>query len=133
MSEFNELSTELQERLVSSSLTLMRELTEIYGSEKGMEFWDRISETLGNDLKGKLFFGMITGEYSFSSVMFTQVNANRPVQAIKAIRTATGLGLKEAKDLYDHVRDIGPKRIECKCELRAGLLKSLHEDGHQAH
>jgi len=131
--EFDALSPESQDRLINSSLNLMRDLTEIHGSERGMALWDKISEVLGNDLKGKLFFGMISGHYSFNGVMFTKTNTNSPVPAIKAIRTATGAGLKEAKDIYDYVRDVGPKRIECKGESRLRLLQELRESGNTAH
>lgn len=131
--DFNELPTELQERLLNSSLVLMRDLTEIAGPEKGMELWDKISVVLGGEVRQKIFFGMINGQYTFNGVMFTQVNHDQAVPAIKAIRTATGIGLKEAKDLYDKVKFGTATRIECSSDKRIALLKTLTDFGHKAH
>jgi hypothetical protein len=68
-----------------------------------MELWDTISSTLDPDVKGQIFFTMLTGEYGKRIT----IRAVRPytgkVALIKEIRNLTGLGLKEAKDLSDVV------------------------------
>jgi len=133
MTEFADLDNDTQDRLVNSSLNLMRDLTEAYGSDRGLALWEVIGSEIGNDIKGKIFFGLISGEYSTSGVMYTKANTDTPVQAIRAIRTATGLGLKDAKDIYDYVRDTGPKRIECSGTERKALLDTLLYNGHSAH
>lgn len=131
--EFADLSDESKDRLINTSLRLIRELTESYGAEKGMEMWNTIGKTIGSDVTGKLFFGMMTGEYSLNGVMLTKVNIGVSVPAIKSIRIATGLGLKDAKDIYDYVRDVGPRRIEVAGDARHNLLRELLYQGHSAH
>lgn len=42
-----------------------------------------------------------------------EVNAGQVVPCIKALRTSLGLGLKEAKDLYDYLRDRGNTKVRC--------------------
>jgi len=64
-----------------------------------MELWDTIATALGKDVKGEIFFAMVTGEYT-SKLRLGGTVADR-IASIKAIRTYTGLGLKEAKDLSD--------------------------------
>ena len=42
---------ELRDRLISSSITFMQTVTEVYGPEKGMELWGTIAETVDDNLK----------------------------------------------------------------------------------
>jgi hypothetical protein len=92
--------------VISSGITFMRSITEAYGSEDGLKLWDAIANTLDPDVKGAIFFALITGDYQgeiiargFSSPM------QNYVECIKAIRSYTGWGLKEAKEAADLIRD----------------------------
>lgn len=112
----------------------MRSVTAIYGSEKGMELWDSIATTIGDDLKGDLFFGMMTGKYSMHGVTFVSfTHTNDYVSVIKAVRTASGYGLKEAKDFCDEVRAGKQKVLEVSGNAREVLLRSLSGFGVVAH
>lgn len=87
--------------IVQTGIGFMRSITTAYGSDEGMKLWDTIASTLDPDIKGSIFFAMITGEYNDRiTITSSQPGANR-VAMIKAIRVVTGLGLKEAKDLSD--------------------------------
>lgn len=94
---------EHKDEIIASGISFMRSITEAYGAETGMELWDTISSTLDPDVKGQIFFTMLTGEYGKRIT----IRAVRPdtgkVALIKEIRNLTGLGLKEAKDLSDVV------------------------------
>jgi hypothetical protein len=97
--------------IILDGIQFIRTITEAYGSDKGMELWDTIASTLDPDVKGQIFFAMITGEYQ--NKLHISVRQPGPgqsfyaVPAIKAIRTVTGHGLKEAKDMVDNLRDNG--------------------------
>jgi ribosomal protein L7/L12 len=68
-----------------------------------MEVWNAMGEAMGKEIKGQVFFKMLTGETG-TIVRFTAGQAHdngNAVPVIKAIRVATGLGLKEAKDMWD--------------------------------
>jgi ribosomal protein L7/L12 len=85
----------------------MRSITEAYGSEEGMRLWDAIASTLDPDIKAKIFVALLTGEFNDQltiqmDMVRYQAVVNR-VEGIKAIRMATGLGLKEAKDIHDNL------------------------------
>lgn len=90
--------------VITSGLYFLRALTTHYGPDKGIEIWNSMSDSLGREVKGKIFFKMITGE-SGSKVVFNAGAADQhgmAIPVIKAIRVASGLGLKEAKDLWDN-------------------------------
>ena len=128
--EFENLPDSDKEQLVNASLEYMRHVTEIWGQDKGMDLWDKIVEAFGNDIKGEIFFGMVTGQYSLNGVLLSKVETKHLIDIIKALRTArTDLGLKEAKDLYDFVRDTGPKRIEVPYSARKKLVEDLRSFG----
>ena len=92
-------------QVVYDGVRFLQSLTSHYGAERGMEVWEAMGEAVGKEVKGRVFFAMMTGETSgrirFSvDATATGYNPNA-VACIKAIRTYTGFGLKEAKDLYD--------------------------------
>ena len=93
--------------IIQTGINFMRSITEAYGAEEGMKLWDTISSTLDPDIKGNIFIALLTGEYNDQlSIKLDMVRYNQcvnRVEGIKAIRTVTGLGLKEAKDLHDNM------------------------------
>jgi Ribosomal protein L7/L12 C-terminal domain len=99
--------------IITDGMQFMRSITEAYGADAGMQLWDTIASTLDPDVKGQIFFAMITGQYDtklhISVKMPAPGQAYNAVQAIKAIRTVTGLGLKEAKDMWDNMKDNGAR------------------------
>ena len=90
--------------VISSGLHFMRSITEAYGPDKGLELWDQITSVLDPEVKGQIFFAMITGNYNDRIEIKDVGEYANAVSCIKEIRTWTGLGLKEAKDAYDRVR-----------------------------
>ena len=108
---YADLADKQKNELLRKSHDLMISITEIWGAERGMELWESIADSLGPEIKGDLFFAMITGK-GIGPVHLISINSARCVDIIRLIRAQTGLGLKEAKDIYDHVRDKGPADIE---------------------
>ena len=91
-----------KERIVASGINFMRNITEAYGAEDGMKLWSQIASVLDPDVKGQIFFALLTGESgSRITIRDYERNNTNKVSIIKAIRTVTGLGLKEAKDHAD--------------------------------
>ena len=95
---------EHKDEIISSGISFLRSITLAYGSETGMELWDTIATTLDPDIKGAIFFSMLTGE-SGSRITIRDYDrapqGGNKVTIIKAIREVTGLGLKDAKDQAD--------------------------------
>ena len=120
------IPAEHKEDIIQSGINFMRSITEAYGTDEGMKLWDTIATTLDPDVKGQIFFAMLTGDYnSIIKVSSFQQGSDR-IKRIKTIRVVTGHGLKEAKDLSDLLDagkqiqlNIDPKkRIDALIELR---------------
>jgi hypothetical protein len=120
------IPAEHKEDIIQSGINFMRSITEAYGTDEGMKLWNAIADTLDKDVKGQIFFAMLTGDYNgVVSISSVQAGSDR-VWRVKAIRAVTGLGLKEAKDLSDNLDggktiklNINPKkRNEALAELR---------------
>lgn len=121
------LPEEHKTAIISNGLHFVRSITEAYGAEKGMELWEQIASTLDPDVKGQLFFAMITGTYNDRIEIrgITASGSFNAVACIKEIRQWSGLGLKESKDIVDRLRtplmDFNEKR-------KPEYLKVNHED-----
>ena len=107
------ISEEHQNALVDASLHFMRALGNAYGSERAMEFWSTLSDTVDPDLKGLTFAAMLGGRTGELLVIRSLPLNPDKIAIIKAIRTwdKRMLGLKEAKDMIDGLSDFG-KSIE---------------------
>jgi hypothetical protein len=115
--------------ILQSGIHFMRSITEAYGAEEGMKLWDTIASTLDPDIKGKIFFAMLLGEYNDRlTIQLDMVKYRAHVQrveGIKAIRTVTGLGLKEAKDIHDNMTLGKVEKITIEPTRRSEAIKHL--------
>lgn len=125
------IPAEYKEDIIQSGINFMRSITEAYGTDEGMKLWDTIATTLDPDVKGQIFFAMLTGEYN-NIITITGHNpgADR-VRMIKTIRNVDkrGLGLKEAKDMSDHISVGEPVKLEIDPSTRAMTLSELRKAG----
>ena len=126
--EYEDLDQNKKDAVLSASMNLMQVITEVWGTDRGIELWDSIATTLGPDVKGALFFAMISGE-GLGDVVLSRVNTNQAIPIIKTIRSATGFGLKEAKDIYYAARDRGVVKFAVNPKNRMGLLRDLRGVG----
>lgn len=91
------------DEVITDGINFLQSLTKHYGNEKGMEIWESIGDAVGREVKGKIFFAMINGSHN-TRMKFTADLAEQQgnaVSVIKTIRQYTGLGLREAKDIWD--------------------------------
>jgi ribosomal protein L7/L12 len=120
------------EMVVRDGIRFIESLTRHYGPERGQEIWKGIGDVVGKEVRGKIFFAMITGETLSDRVTFTCGDADRrghDVPVIKAIRIASGLGLKEAKDQWDHSKTMRGV-VQCSSyEDARALVKNLRDLG----
>lgn len=109
-------------RLINDGIHFMRSIAEAYGVEDGMRLWKSISDTLDPELKGAIFFALLTGSTG-GRILIRGLNDResiliQKVSAVKCIRTYTGFGLKEAKEICDElwmgkdrVIEVAPDRV----------------------
>lgn len=95
-------------RVVSSARALIRALSEVYGTDQGMALWDFIRNGLGEQIASDIFLGMLIG----TSDLTIESIGLRKIEAIKEVRSFTGKGLVEAKDLVEAVQNHRPQRID---------------------
>lgn len=103
-----ELSPDNKRQLVDSGLMFLRAIGNSYGSERALEIWNQLADTVHPDLKGWTFEAMLLGRME-SSVVITKLLSPHvhKISIIKAIRTwdRRNLGLKEAKDMLDNLME----------------------------
>lgn len=120
---------EHKSEIIQTGIGFMRSITTAYGSDEGMKLWDTIANTLDPDIKGSIFFALITGEYNDRiTITSSQPGANR-VAMIKAIRVVTGMGLKEAKDLSDIQLTGKTITLTVEPKNRSSALRELRDAG----
>lgn len=110
--------------LISDGIRFLQSLNEYYGVDRAMAVWSALGPAMGDDVKGQVFMSMLSGN---AVTMRLQLSRPSPmtfnpstfggiaVPVIKAIRAATGLGLKEAKDLWD---ETAYKMVWLDCQSR---------------
>ena len=113
--------------------SFMRCITEAYGSDEGMKLWDAIADTLDPDIKGQILFAMLTGRYHgqirITRGDFIGGTANI-IDKIKAVRAASGMGLKDAKDAIDNLRDSNkPIQFDISADQRLSTITRLRDVG----
>lgn len=88
--------------LIQDAINFMQSMVECYGNERGMESWNLIAQALGDEVRTDIFMALLEGG-SRKVINLSRVPEQAPsaIGVIKAIRDATGLGLKEAKDLWE--------------------------------
>ena len=118
--------------VVTDGLRFLQSLTEKYGAEKGIEVWHDFGRVLGAEIQGAIFFAMISGTDSTRVHMRANSNTQQVVAIIKCIRQYTGLGLKEAKDLYDMSR-VKLVQIECTRKVHSEFTRELRSLGCEAY
>ena len=108
MDETEENKDGLYDILINDSIRFLESLGNYYGAERAMEVWKALGPAVGDDVKGQVFMTMLSGsgnsmrlEVARPAMPYSGSMHTIAVPVIKAIRTATGIGLKEAKDLWD--------------------------------
>lgn len=118
--------------IISTGMHFMRSITEAYGAETGMELWEQIASVLDPDVKGQIFFAMITGKYNDRIILrgLTSSAVTARIACIKELRVWSGLGLKEAKDIVDSLAmEHGPKSITVRPENYSSVVDKLSSVG----
>ena len=125
------IPAEFKEDIIQSGINFIRIITEAYGTDEGMKLWDNIASVLDPDVKGHIFFAMLTGEYN-NIITITGYNPGSDrIRMIKTIRNVDkrNLGLKEAKDMSDHLTVGKAIKLEIDPSVRSETLSELRKVG----
>ena len=115
--------------IISNGLHFMRSITEAYGADEGLVLWETITNAIDPDIKGQIFFAMITGTYNDRVHLkgLGRMAQNNAVACIREIRMWSGMGLKESKDMYDSLQN-----RDYDSSPSTAFVKVKHEDYHKA-
>ena len=118
-----------------------------YTRDTAVSVMDALVPVLGKDWRGRLIFGIVSGKSASDGIRFTRKaseNDVKKIQAIKAVRWISGLGLTEAKALVESAYDrwvsvtfkpmdgITPDKMARYNQLR-DTLSELEQSGFQVH
>jgi hypothetical protein len=120
------------DEVVFDGIRFMESLARYYGAERSIEVWDQLGETLGPDVKSQVFLAMLTGESS-NRIRVSRGTCTDAVAAVRAIRQATGMGLKEAKDAWDLTAIKTVTIDNVQRELRSDFVRDLRHIGMRVH
>lgn len=123
------IPTNHKEQLVYSGINFLRSITEAYGCEEGFKLWEKIASVLDSDLKGQIFFALLTGEQNHVINVFSRGPGSNKVKVVKAIRTVTGFGLKESVDLCNELDSGKSIKLRCEPNSRLAMMQILREAG----
>lgn len=119
-----------KDRIITDGIHFMRSITECYGAEEGMKLWDQIAVVLDPSVKAEIFFTILTGSQGNRVTISVDRTVHSKIPVIKAIRTVTGLGLKEAKDISDDLWNGKSYTIElAPDQLRGNAIRTLRDAG----
>lgn len=119
---------EAYQEIIFDGIRLLESIARYYGPEKSIEIWDKMGEAMGQDIKGQVFFNMLTGSGG-KRVHIQRGTATNAVECIKAIRHGTGYGLREAKDAWD-LCILKPVALECHAtESQKTMMRELRNLG----
>ena len=110
--------------IVIRSLSLLRALSEEYGSTKAMEIWEKFSGLIDDgDLRMEVFKVMLTGGHAGSHIEVRKWDGVSKVHAIKALRIWTLCGLKEGKEAVEAAAN--------NTRTSFALIKNANDEGEE--
>ena len=125
-----ELTPDQEASIIPAAVYFLRALTNSLGTEVGLHVWNQINATIGNDIKGKVFFAMLNGAAGTSIILQGVQTFTNKVEVIRAIREVSGLGLYNAKKVADALVAGQEQRIDSESfELRDHNIKKLRAVG----
>lgn len=91
-------------KVIFAGVNFLREATSAYGNDIAYNMWKALESELPENIRGLAFQAILMGE-AFNKVYidnscYTGIESKK-VNQIKAVRVATRLGLKEAKNIID--------------------------------
>ena len=118
MNTFNPATSK---QIVISGINFMKALQQHYGSDKGLEMFDKLREVLGDDVCGDILFGQLSG--ITAGILLRDCGPHK-INIIKILRSHLGCSLIEAKNMSERVGELPVEQLDFyKIQLLAGELK----------
>lgn len=124
--------TDVHIDVIATSIEFIGAINREYGQELGLELWDKISSVLGDDVRGAIMFTLMTGTTGRRfRVTGLDTKTTNPIGIIKTIREYDDrkLGLKEAKDLYDSLKNGNQIVVQTDPKMLSSFRNALLQYG----
>lgn len=118
--------------LIYASITFIETISRIYGSDKGIELWSTIADTIDPDLKSQVFLQLLTGAYQSPKITVRNPilgPVDKKVEVVRCIRNydKRRLGLKEAVDIANKLSNGGQVVLEVAPDLNKEFKEELRK------
>ena len=100
---------EITESVRRATLGWVVTMRKAYGQEIGMKCFDVLRESFGEDLVSSVIFGLLKDDCPYGETITLSLDRHRgfispqKINCIKEVRSLTGLGVKESKDIIEDV------------------------------
>ena len=103
------------------SVRFMRAVKQVYGNEAAVDTLNHLQTTLGKEWTGRVIFHMMSDNHKYMEQVTLRLNAYhagpfQKINAIKAIRSLTGMGLSESKHFVEMVIDGSPMTARLRAD-----------------
>jgi hypothetical protein len=112
--------------LINDGIRFLESIGNYYGADRAIEVWNTLGPAIGDDVKGQVFMTMLSGGGNTMRIQISRPLGmeHNAVSVIKCIRAATGIGLKEAKDMWDSTYS---RAVWLECQTREHARSARHE------
>lgn len=123
------MNQQQENTLITAASLFVKTLTEIQGAERGMELWDRIAEVIDPNIKGKIFFSMLSNNFG-TLVLYVaadkveEVKANK-LAASRCLRNYADLSLQDSIFVLNDLLDGKCAKISVKPENTMTVINEL--------
>lgn len=101
--DWSSLSPEDRERIILSSVDLIRTLTETLGNDDtALRVWDSIAASMGDEARSEIFFSLFSDQIR-GKIKIRQVPPNQHIPLARILIKYTGMTVSEAKDVIQVV------------------------------
>lgn len=121
--------SEVKKSVVLAGVRFLQAITETYGGNEGVDLFEKLREALPEEVSDAIFAASLTGCRSEIKVYRNQFMMDRFIECIREIRRASGMGLKEAKEFVEYVRDYGPKTFDVDPDNYDEVFSVLRKSG----
>lgn len=127
--DYENLTTDQKNQLLSDGHYFLRALCDVGGAELANDIWSQLADIVSPVYRKDMLMHLLVGE--LGPVVITNPGPNK-INTIKTIRQYTNLGLKESKDIVDAAHYNGKGQISINDpNMRRAFIADLKAIGCQ--
>jgi|GEM_PF-5704703 len=125
---------EYSRKFIEGSVNYLKLVVSELGEDAGMTAFKSLSDSFSPDLSSKVIIRILSRDFDDVITIPTTPNnihlsSSTYIQLIRVVRTYTGMGLKEAKDICDTLRSGREIKLKIPTEMSAQFIDELEDVG----